>query len=413
MLSLLHAARRCPGASCPRRNSSDAPPPVDRWSTGLGRSNRARARPGCRRRPTTVNAGRRRRPPGPPRASPPRTAPARTSPIGPFHSTVRASAIVRANSSTRPRADVQAHRSRRDLVGRHGPAFARPRVGSGGRHDVLGQLDHDALAPPRLSRAAHVVEPVGLDERPADLDPLGRQEREGHRPTDQEGVHPVDQRVHHGQLVGDLGAAEDGHERALGVLAEPGQRPRPRAAAAGPRRHGRQLGDRRPREACAPVGGAERVVDVGVGQRGERRRRTRDRSPPRPGRTGGSPAGPPSRARPRRRPPRPSGPTTWSSSVDGGPERLGQRARPRARGGARPRPLPFGRPRWEHTTSAAPRRGARGGSEAVARIRRSSVIRPSSSGTLRSHRTRTRFPSRSPRSSSVRRRSRSPSAASA
>ena len=62
---------------------------------------------------------------------------------------------------------------------------------------------------------------------------------------------------------------------------------------------------------------------------------------------------------------------------------------------------PFGRPRCAHTTTRAPRSASSAIVGALARIRPSSVMVEPSSGTLRSERTRTRFPRRSPRSSTV------------
>src|SRR5919198_750455 len=87
-----------PGSSRPSRNSSEAPPPVDRWSTASTRSNlRSAAR--LSPPPTTVY------PPHPATARATPLVPAEKgssskTPIGPFHRAVLASAMVRANSST-------------------------------------------------------------------------------------------------------------------------------------------------------------------------------------------------------------------------------------------------------------------------------------------------------------------------
>ena len=60
---------------------------------------------------------------------------------------------------------------------------------------------------------------------------------------------------------------------------------------------------------------------------------------------------------------------------------------------------PFGRPRWLAQTTVAPRSWSQVMVGSAARMRKSSVIRPSSSGTLKSVRTSTRRPSTGGRSS--------------
>ena len=109
-----------------------------------------------------------------------------------------------------------------------------PRWPRGGHHEVEGQHHVDSALLGALEGGQAVVIPLGLDERRPTRSPAppGTRRPSPRRP---EGVHPVDERVHHGQLVGDLGPAEDRHE------GRPGRRgawtaPRPRAASAGPRR---------------------------------------------------------------------------------------------------------------------------------------------------------------------------------
>ena len=76
-----------------------------------------------------------------------------------------------------------------------------------------------------------------------------------------------------------------------------------------------------------------------------------------------------------------------------GRRELGEaRARPVA-GSARDRNSPFGRPRWEHTMTRAPRARSASSVGSAPRMRVSSVILPPASGTLKSARTRTRLPS--------------------
>ena len=148
---------------------------------------------------------------------------------------------------------------------------------------------------------------------------------------------------------------------------------------------------------------AEAVGDEGVGEPGElRRRRRRARRRPcwsRPGRTGGSPAARRRRRRARRRRParelarrcrwrtRPAGRAARrAASATGRSEYLVlRRALRAAEVGA-------------HDDPCARVGAGAGWSAPTARIRPSSVIVPSpSSGTLRSQRTRTRLPRRSPR----------------
>ncbi len=158
--------------------------------------------------------------------------------------------------------------------------------------------------------------------------PLRRQEREAHRAADQQPVDALQQVVDHAELVGDLGAAEDRHERSRRVVQQPCQRlPAPPAGASRPRRR-----------AAAPAR-RRRWHARGAPPRRRRRRRPRPaprarrrspaRWPPRPARSAGSPA-----ARPRRR----RGPPTMRP---GRPSR--PRPRPRARRAEQLRPAP--RPR--------------------------------------------------------------------
>jgi hypothetical protein len=53
---------------------------------------------------------------------------------------------------------------------------------------------------------------------------VGGDERERHRSPDQQGVHPVDEGFDRGELVRDLGPAEDRHVRAGWFIAELRQR---------------------------------------------------------------------------------------------------------------------------------------------------------------------------------------------
>ena len=140
------------------------------------------------------------------------------------------------------------------------------------------------------------------------------------------------------------------------------------------------------------VGGAEGVVDVDVGERGEVARRA-------PGRSWSPPARS-ARSRAAARRPSPSALRHRLDLVaDHGrrqlhrrAEQLGEALADRRQSRAPASTLPFGRPRCETSTSEAPR--SRSGSivGSAARMRVSSATRPPSSGTLKSTRTSTRLP---------------------
>ena len=338
-----------PGRSRPSMNSSDAPPPVDRWSTASARPSRASAAmrvPAARHRePGADRDGVRHRP-------------------GALGERLQLEHPHRAVPEERPRsADHVA-----ELVGRARPDVQADRPGAGSpsagtmwRSAVSfgsaattkseGSTTSTPRSFARSQRGQAVPVPVGLHERRAHLDALRGQEREGHRAADQQRVHAVEQRVHHAQLVGDLRAAQDRDERPVGVVAELRRAPRPRAAAAG--RPPREAGARPPRRSRAP--GAPRRT---------RRRRRRRPAPPAPRRSRGrsllsrvEPEVLQQRDRPR------------SGRVDGRlhgrsrrPRRARARAGPAARRAARRRapagtarrPAPFGRPRWLQATTEAP-----------------------------------------------------------
>ena len=166
------------------------------------------------------------------------------------------------------------------------------------------------------------------------------------------------------------------------------------------REHQRDVVDRR----LLAVHDAEAVGD-------ERRRRARRARPParharrrpwtsRGGRTGCSPAGRSRRPAARRRSPWRESPTTSVASATGWPSSSASRS---ATGlseylssGA-----PLGRPRWAVTTTRAPAASSAWSVGRAARTRPSSVMVVPSSGTLKSERTSTRLPRRSPRSSMV------------
>ena len=84
-----------PGSTAPPRNSSDAPPPVEMWLIRLGHAGRVhgRHRVAAADDRRAVHAGHRVRHRHRARA---RTAPISKTPIGPFHTTVLAPAMIEA-----------------------------------------------------------------------------------------------------------------------------------------------------------------------------------------------------------------------------------------------------------------------------------------------------------------------------
>ena len=86
-----------------------------------------------------------------------------------------------------------------------------------GAHGVYGEQELDALVLGLLEHLKGVVHPVGLQQGAADLAALGRGEGIGHAAADDDGVGDLQQVVNDPDLGGHLGAAQNGHQRALGV----------------------------------------------------------------------------------------------------------------------------------------------------------------------------------------------------
>ena len=173
-----------------------------------------------------------------------------------------------------------------------------PALGVGGHavaeHEVAGQLQSRALRRGRVREPAPgQLDVVLLAQRGSDGVTLGGEERKAHRPAHAQHVCERQQAIDHADLVCDLGAADDRHQRARRVLEDARQR--------------RYLG-RRHTAAGAPPPRCSRV-------RGARRRRRhsrmRRRAPPArartPGRCSSRPArsarSPAAAARPRAAPP--------------------------------------------------------------------------------------------------------------
>ena len=83
-----------------------------------------------------------------------------------------------------------------------------------GRRHHVGRQDDPALG--TGEQVAAGVDHVGLEQRLADLVALGLEEREAHAAADEQPVDPRQQRLDHGELVGDLRAAEHHDVRLAG-----------------------------------------------------------------------------------------------------------------------------------------------------------------------------------------------------
>ena len=233
------------------------------------------------------------------------------------------------------------------------------------------------LPPAARQQVARRCRPSRPRAATADLVALGLEEGEAHAAADEQPVDLGQQRLDHGQLVGDLGAAEHHHVRPLGLAGQPRQhldlaQHQPAGVVRQQRRHVVDAG-------VLAVHRAERVVDVRVAERGELVGE-------------GAPLGvvlaglarveaqvlqqrhlAVGRARPRWRG-RSRRPCRWRT-------RPARRAARRA--ARRPAPgvyfgsgAPFGRPRCEQTTTRAPASRSASSVGSTARIRPSSVIAP-------------------------------------
>ena len=101
-------------------------------------------------------------------------------------------------------------------------AHGDPMLGAGlelADHDVVQRQHHLAAGLGRLVQQLDgLVHEVVLAEAVADGLAPGLEERVGHGAADDDAVDLGDQVLDDADLVGDLGAAEDGHERPLRVL---------------------------------------------------------------------------------------------------------------------------------------------------------------------------------------------------
>ncbi len=194
------------------------------------------------------------------------------TPMGPFHRMVLASATIAENDAT-----VRGPMSspiRPAGIDRASTIWVSASAAiSGAATTSTGSATVTPRSRARPQGATDLLDAVGLDPGRTHLAALRGEERERHGAPDEERVHPVDERVDHTQLVGDLGATEHGNVRPLRVLPEPAENadlPLQQAAGhrgAPARQH--QLGEGGHARVGA-VDGAEGVVHVGVGQTGQR-----------------------------------------------------------------------------------------------------------------------------------------------
>ncbi len=163
-------------------------------------------------------------------------------------------------------ADVQTFLVGGDGVDGHGGSLhgAVNGVGEGiGHHHVDGQQQLDALALGLGHHFLAVVDLALVQQGLAHAVALGRGEGVGHAAADDQGVHLLQKVIDDVELIGDLGAAQNGHEGTLRVcqsLAHDGHFLLHQVAADGGQVVGHTGGG-----GVGPVGGAEGVVDEDVG----------------------------------------------------------------------------------------------------------------------------------------------------
>ena len=118
-----------------------------------------------------------------------------------------------------------------------------------------------------VDQAPGLVDPVRLGEGRADLMSLCEEHRVGHAAAEQQRVDTAEQMLEHGELVGNLRAAQDSDEGSLGIVQEPREH-RFLALEEQPRVARQQLRHADSRGMGA-VSGAESVVDEEIAEPGQ------------------------------------------------------------------------------------------------------------------------------------------------
>ena len=160
-------------------------------------------------------------------------------------------------------ADVETHHVRGHRVGRAGRGIRVFGEFIGNNH--IGRKQHlHATLFSLLEHLARALDPILFFKRRANLVTLSKQEGEAHAATNDDGIGLVDKSVDNANLVGDLRAAQNGNERALGVVEHTAQSFH-FASQQEARICGKQCGDAG-RGCMSAVRGAERVVHIHIAQ---------------------------------------------------------------------------------------------------------------------------------------------------
>ena len=227
------------------------------------------------------------------------------------------------------------------------------RVGGefGGDDGVHGEADAHARGFGAGEDVAGHAEQAVLDERRADLDAVRLEEGVGHAAAHEEAVELRQEVVDGGDLGADLGAADDGGE-GTGRIGDERAEVAHLLLQQEAGHAGEEGGDARGGGVGA-VGGPEGVVDVDVGERAEGGGEDAVVRLLFGVESAGSPAAPRRRGRGRARPRRRAGRCSLRRRRRGAPGSSASRSATgaRLRAGSR---SPFGRPRWEQTSTDAP-----------------------------------------------------------
>ena len=162
--------------------------------------------------------------------------------------------------------DVHAH----PIVGDRSHGHDLARIGA---VDPLGHPEVDReeqlVRVRSLHQGARHLDPIVLDQRGSRLHALGTEEGEHHGSADEESIDPRQEVLDHVDLTRDLRAPEHGEERSHRLVERPAEVAELRLHEESGYGRRKVMGDPLGR-GVGPVGGAERVVHVALGQRGER-----------------------------------------------------------------------------------------------------------------------------------------------